>query len=89
MNRQQLLSSKPEDGQQTVATIIAKDSKFLTRKVREFDDLISDTADELQERMSNPTLIDASVVEVLYKKLSDLKAKKDLYENFQNDFYSK
>lgn len=88
MNRKELLIEAKEGKTNAVSEILEMDSTFLKRTIRTLNDQIEDKERELTRRMRADEPIDASVVEVLYGSLSTLKAKIELYEAFQKQYYA-
>ena len=91
MNRKQLLETSLTE-EKNVATLvtntITKDQKFLKKAKRDLEDLIEDTKDALEERLSSNALIDKSVVEVLYAKLKETESLLNTYKAFEKEFYT-
>lgn len=90
-NRKQLLETSLTE-EKNVNTLItatlAKDLKFLKKAKRDLEDTLEDTKEALEERLSSNTLIDKSVVEVLYAKLKTTQETLDLYKAFEKEFYT-
>lgn len=93
MNRQELLKKTivgEKDGQWVdaqIKSIEKTDRKFLKRKIEELEQKIEDNDDRLEERLTQDTPIDESVVENIYGEGIKLKEKLKLYKNF-NKLYN-
>lgn len=71
-----------------VANTVAADNKFLKRAKRDIEDSIEDLGESLKQRLSQTEAIDKSVVEVQYQQLASLKAKLELYKEFERNYLS-
>ena len=90
MKAKQLLTNVMEAENNTstkVENLIKKNVKFLDRKIADIERELEDKYDEIEKRLSSETLLDESVVEVLYQQISDLEIKQALYISFKDDFF--
>lgn len=88
MNRKSLLENALTEEKNVtviVTNTLAKDAKFLKKEKRNLEDLIEDAEEKLEERLASNAPLDKSVVEVLYNKLTELKATLALYEKFEKE----
>lgn len=85
MKREELLNTE-ETKRNVIDAIIAGDKRFIKREIQKIEDSIEDAEDELKRRLMSETVIDTSVVEVIYTTITVLKNKKSLYEKFQSEF---
>lgn len=89
MTRKALLEqSLTEDKNVTtvVATTLAKDTKALKKARRDVEDAIEEAEEALEARLSSGAVLDRAVVENTYSNLKDLKAKLELYKEFETEF---
>lgn len=89
MNRKSLLeASLTEDKNVTtvVASTLAKDTKALKKARRDVEDAIEEAEEALEVRLSSGAVLDKAVVENTYSNLKDLKAKLELYKEFEAEF---
>ena len=90
MKAKQLLTNVMEAKNNTstkVENLIKKNVKFLDRKIADIERELEDKYDEIEKRLSSETLLDESVVEVLYQRISDLEQKQVLYISFKDEFF--
>lgn len=90
MKAKQLLTNVMEAENNTsakVENLIKKNVKFLDRKIADIERELEDKYDEIEKRLSSETLLDESVVEVLYQQISDLEIKQALYISFKDEFF--
>lgn len=69
-----------------VATTLAKDTKALKKARRDVEDAIEEAEEALEARLSSGAVLDKAVVENTYSNLKDLKAKLELYTEFEAEF---
>lgn len=89
MKRKELLenSLQEEKNLQTVVSNTTKqDSKFLTREKRNLEDKIEDLKEQLEQRLSQTSAIDKSVIEVLYNSMKETEKTLGLYKSFESEF---
>lgn len=72
--------------QTVVATTLAKDTKALKKARRDVEDAIEEAEEALEARLSSGAVLDKAVVENTYSNLKDLKAKLELYTEFEAEF---
>lgn len=88
-NRKQLLEAgltEDKNVQTVVESTIAKDTKALKKARRDVEDAIEDAEEALEARLSLGAVLDKAVVENTYSNLKDLKAKLELYKEFEAEF---
>lgn len=88
MKRRDLLESGLTEGQNVTTVVtntLAKDAKFIKKAKRDLEDQLESAEEALEERLASNTPLDKSTVEVLYAKLTDLKATVALYESFEKE----
>lgn len=91
MKAKQLLTNVMEAENNTsakVENLIKKNVKFLDRKIADIERELEDKYDEIEKRLSSETLLDESVVEVLYQQISDLEQKQVLYISFKDEYFN-
>lgn len=87
MKRTEFLNTE-ETKATTINSLVSKEIKFLNRTIQALEDKIEDAEESLKERLMEPVSICASDVEVTYRTILDIKAQKELYENFRKEYYA-
>ena len=87
MKRKEFLNTE-ETKMSALDSLLLKENKFLKRCIQSLDDQIEDAEDDLKNRLMDGTPIDESVIEILYNTVSVLKACKNMYENFKEEYYN-
>ena len=87
MKRKEFLNTE-ETKMSALDSLLLKENKFLKRCIQSLDDQIEDAEDDLKNRLMDGTPIDESVIEILYNTVSVLKARKNMYENFKEEYYN-
>lgn len=64
------------------------DNKFLKRAIRDLKDKIEDLEEGLENRLSQETPIDKSVIENTYASILSTKELLGIYEDFQKTYFS-
>jgi hypothetical protein len=91
MNRKQLLESAMTE-EKNVATVVTttlkKDAKVLSKAKRDLEDALDEADEALEERLSSNVPLDKSVVEVLFAKIQGLRKLLDLYDEFEEAYFT-
>lgn len=91
MNRKQLLESAMTE-EKNVATVVTttlkKDAKVLNKAKRDLEDTLDEVEESLEERLSSNVPLDKSVVEVLFAKRQHLRSLLDLYDEFEEAYFT-
>lgn len=90
MKRKDLLNQSTGEHSQevTLKALIAKDVKFVGRKITALNFQIEDAEDKLSERMRVDAPIDDSVIHSLYGEIVSLRNQKSLIVQFQKEWLS-
>jgi hypothetical protein len=82
-----LLRTKTENSVETlVQDVVAKDRKFVKRKIENLERDIEDQNELFEQRLASTEPIDESVVEVHFTKISSLQEKIERYKDFSNKY---
>ena len=79
-------TTKEENQKVEIETIIKNDKKFLDRKINSLKEELEDAEEALTNRLKTLSVIDESVVEVMYSEIKAVKSKLNLYTQFKKDY---
>lgn len=69
-----------------VKSLVAKDEKFIKRRIQDIERKIDDLKESLEERLQQDVAIDDSVILVTYAAIMQEEDNLSLYENFREEY---